>query len=115
MARINLEDIRPGMVLASDAKDRNGRILLGAGNELTDKHLKIFKMWGITDADIKNVGTEEVAALSASRFEPELLKEAENQIRERFRHTNLEHPFNQELCRLLTMRLARRESVRGDA
>ncbi len=28
MARINLEDIRPEMVLASDAKDRNGRILL---------------------------------------------------------------------------------------
>ena len=113
MARINLEDIRPGMVLASEAKDRNGRILLGAGNELTEKHIKIFKMWGVTDADIKDVGMEDVAALTASQFDPELLRETEEQIRERFRHTNMEHPFNSELCRLLTIRLARREAVRS--
>ena len=115
MARINLEDISPGMVLGGDAKDRNGRILLGAGTVLTEKHLKIFKMWGVTDADIKGVDVEEVAALTASRFDPVLFKGAEEQIRDRFCHVDMEHPFNKELCRLLVIRLARRESGRDEA
>ena len=42
MAKINLQDIRPGMVLESDLKDRNGPVLLGSNNTITEKHLKIF-------------------------------------------------------------------------
>ncbi len=110
MARINIEDVQPGMVLESDAKDRSGRVLLGAGNTLTEKHLKIFKTWGVTEADIKGIEKEEVAARVISRLDPLRLKEVEAQTRERFRHSDMNHPFTSELFRLLTVRSVRRET-----
>ena len=113
MAHINLEDVQPGMVLENDAKDRNGRILLGAGTALTEKHLKIFKMWGLTEADIKGIKKEEVAARAVSGFDPLALSEIEDQMKERFRHADMKHPFNSELFRLLTLRLARRGAGRN--
>lgn len=112
MARINLEDVRTGMVLESDVKDRNGRVLLGAGATLTEKNLKIFKMWGVTDADIRGVAKEDVAARAVSGLDPQVVDEIEAQMRDRFRHTDMNHPFNAELFRLLTIRFARREGGR---
>lgn len=109
MARINLEDVQIGMVLESDVKDRNGRVLLGAGAALTEKHLKIFKMWGVTDADIRGVAKEEVVARAVSRLDPQVVNEIEAQMRDRFRHADMSHPFNDELFRILTIRFARRE------
>jgi hypothetical protein len=114
MARINLEDVQVGMVLASDVKDRNGRILLGAGTMLTEKHLKIFKMWGVADADIRGVGKEEVAARAVAKLDPILLKGVEEQLKERFHHTDINHPFNEELLRILSIRFTRREAGRNE-
>ncbi len=114
MAIINQEDLQPGMILESDVKDRNGRVLLGAGNTLTQKHLRIFKMWGVTEADIRGVEKEEVEARAASRLDPVLLKGVEEGLRKHFRHTDMEHPFNSELFRLLTIRFARRERAGAD-
>jgi len=110
MARINIEDVQPGMVLGSDTKDRNGRVLLGAGNVLTEKHLKIFKMWGVTEADIKGIEEEEAAARAVSGLDPLLLEAAEERMRARFLHADMNHPFNGELFRLLTKRVVRRET-----
>ncbi|HEC20225.1 MAG TPA: HDOD domain-containing protein, partial [Gammaproteobacteria bacterium] len=55
MAILNLQDLKPGMVLAADAKHHSGRVLLAAGTELTEKHLKVFHTWGLTEADIDGV------------------------------------------------------------
>ncbi|MGZ3595494.1 MAG: HDOD domain-containing protein, partial [Syntrophales bacterium] len=62
MGIINLEDIQVGMVLAGDIRERSGRVLLASGSEITENHLRVFKMWGITEADIKDVEKEEIAA-----------------------------------------------------
>ncbi len=113
MAKINLQDIRPGMVLESDLKDRNGHVLLGSNNTITEKHLKIFKMWGVTEANIQGVKKEDVTAKAVSHLDPALLKEIEEKTRERFRHVNMQHPFNDELFRLLTIRFARRKPEGG--
>ena len=110
MANINLEDIQPGMILESDVKDRNGRVLLGTGISITAKHLQIFKMWGITEADIRGIRKEEVVARVVSQFDPVLLQGVEDRIRESFRRTDKTHPFIGELVRLLTIRFARRDS-----
>lgn len=34
------------MVVGADVQDRHGRLLLGAGTELTRKHLMVFRTWG---------------------------------------------------------------------
>ncbi|HTX99613.1 MAG TPA: hypothetical protein VMG09_06305 [Bacteroidota bacterium] len=116
MAIINIENITPGMVLASDVKDRAGRILLAAGKEVNEKSLRIFKMWGVTDADILGVEQEEIAARAASAIRPEVYRDAEQRARELFRHCDVEHLVVKELIRLVALRLARKmEDTNGSS
>ena len=62
MGKVNLENLKPGMILAAKVTERGGRVLLGAGMELTEKHISIFRKWGITEADVQNISQEEAAA-----------------------------------------------------
>lgn len=104
MGLISISDIRPGMVLAADVRDRNNRVLLAAGQEVTEKHVKIFKMWGVTDADIKGATHEEMVAQEMANVDPMTYQDAERVTLELFRHTDLEHPGVKELARLATLR-----------
>jgi len=113
MGTINLEDIKAGMILGGDIKDRNGLVLLSAGHEITEKHLKILKMWGIMEVDIEGVTREETISEATSQIDPLLLQEAETKIREQFRHTDMENRFMNELFRLLTLRSVH-ETLRGE-
>ena len=107
MGLINIADIRAGMVLEKDVNDRNNRVLLKAGIELTAKHIKIFKMWGVTEADIQGVAHEDVEAQEAAALDPELLRTADLATQELFTHAGSEHPGVRELARLSTMRRVR--------
>jgi hypothetical protein len=110
MGIINLEDIQVGMLLAGDIKERSGRVLLAGGSEITEKHLRVFKMWGITEADIKNVDQEEIAANIVAQLDPFLFQNVQNRVRERFCLADMEHPFMEELFRLVTLRQVRHQS-----
>ena len=107
MGLINLDNIESGMTLGRDIVNRNGLALLKAGEKITEKHLRILKMWGITEADIKGVDKEEILQKSAAEIDPRVLEEASAKVNEIFRHTDREHPFIEELIRLVTLRLAR--------
>jgi hypothetical protein len=108
MATVNLESLKPGMVLGTDVKDRAGRILLASGQEISEKALRVFKMWGVTEADIQGVDQEQVAAMSTSDIKPELLEAAEEKTRVLFAHCKWENPVTKELFRLSTARVARK-------
>jgi hypothetical protein len=107
MGKINVGDVRGGMVLAADVLDRNGRTLLAKGVEVSDKHIRIFKMWGITEVDIQGVALEDVAAHDAAAIDPAMREKAEAAIADLFRFTDPEHPGVKELHRLATMRFVR--------
>jgi len=98
------------MVLAGDVKNLSGVILLAEGHEITEKDLKILKMWGITEADIQGVKKEEILSKTTSLKDPQCLEEAVTYFQERFCHTDLNHPFIQELFHLLTLQRARDQS-----
>jgi hypothetical protein len=110
MGIINLEDIQVGMVLAADIKERSGRVLLAGGSEISEKHLRVFKMWGITEADIKDVEKEEIAASIVAQLDPSLFQDVQSRVREHFRLTDMEHPFIKELFRLVTLRQVRHKA-----
>jgi len=113
MGVINIDDIQPGMVLAAPVTDRRGRVLLGAGCEITEKQLRILRMWGVIEADIQGVERAEVAAKAVTDLDPALLERAETGARRLFAHMDLSHPAVQELFRLCTLRLARRSPTGG--
>jgi hypothetical protein len=108
MGIISLDAIKPGMVLAGDVKDRSGRILLSAGAEINEKHLRIFKMWGVLSAPVQGEEKEETHSNTASEIDPDLLREVERKTVELFCHNDLAHPFIRELFRLVTLENLRR-------
>ena len=49
MIRVNIADLKPGMVLAHSVRNHQGVMLLGAGVKITKKNIRIFKSWGVID------------------------------------------------------------------
>ncbi|MEE9256565.1 MAG: hypothetical protein V3V56_05280, partial [bacterium] len=113
MGTINLDDLKPDMMLAAEVKARNGRTLLTAGTTLTAKHIGIFKTWGVTEADIQGVSKEDAAAPVADDIPPSLYRNAEEAVRERFRHTDGAHPFMGELQRICIFRRLKKFGIRA--
>jgi hypothetical protein len=104
MGMIRLESVEPGMILANDLKERGGRILLGAGAEISQRHLVIFKAWGITEVDIQGAENKDLEEVPDQSLDPALLEEIKAQTAELFRHTDLQHVAIKELVRLFTLR-----------
>lgn len=112
MAIVNLEDLKPGMVLAADAVHLNGRVLLRSGTELTERHIQICKMWGLTDAEVEGAHDEGIEGPRG--IEARFLQEAESEMREAFRHTDLQHPAMAGLFRLCVQRRAQTKAETAD-
>ena len=52
MIRVNIADLKPGMVLAHSVRNHQGIMLLGAGTKITKKNIRIFKSWGVIDVSV---------------------------------------------------------------
>jgi hypothetical protein len=90
MAFVTAEQARAGMVLAAEVTDRRGRLLIPAGNELTDRHVQALHMWGVTHLEIEGDEPEDEAMAAIS---PEVIEMAEAQTAQRFAELDTDHPF----------------------
>lgn len=72
MGIVLLDDLKPGMVLAADVRDGSGRMLLPGGAEVEEKHLKIFRSWGVGQVDVADGETP----ASEEELPPEVLDAA---------------------------------------
>lgn len=105
MAIIPIDSLSAGMQLKSDVCDRSGRMLLPAGGELTERHLKIFRTWGVLEADIEDGGSLDAPQpLARVDVDPARLAAAEEAVRRLFRMNDPEHPAIRELMRICTAR-----------
>lgn len=52
MSILPLDQLTPGMVVANNVCDAGGRILLARSSAITERHLRIFKTWGVTEVDV---------------------------------------------------------------
>jgi len=91
MARIMLDQAQPGMILAQPVSNTNGRVLLPAGCEISDKHIKAMKMWGIVDLCVK--GGDENDNGQTHAVSPEKLEAAKASLAEVFKHANTGTPI----------------------
>lgn len=111
MGKVAIDNLEVGMLLAGDVHDRSGRMLLGSGSELTQKHLLIFRTWGVLEVDIDGVGESDSGDELPSDIDPVELADTERLLEPLFRHTNREHPAIIELMKLAVLRKVRH----GDA
>ena len=109
--RVNIDDLVAGMVLAQDAVHMNGRVLLCSGTCLTEKHLKVFKTWGLTEAQIKGGTGEEVSQHSMQHLDPASVKDAEQALQEKFRHMDMGLPAAAELFRVCVRHYVERQAM----
>lgn len=107
VSKVPTENLIPGMLLAADVRDRNGRLLLKTGVELTDKHLYILRTWGIVEVEVVGVDENQEGSAGSVAIDPELWSVIQAEITPLFRHTDLSHPAIKELLRIRIVREAR--------
>ena len=104
MGIVALDNLTTGMVLAADVLDRSGRLLLGSGSELTQKHLVIFRTWGVSEANIVGPDESDGHVALPPDVSPEDLARAEESLEPIFRLAGTEHPVMKEIFQLAALR-----------
>ena len=104
MAVLSVDHAEPGMVLAAAVTDRQGRLLIPQGKELSERHVQALKMWGVAQIDVEGEGD---AADAFAAVEPEVLQEAEATLEARFARVDRSHPFLEQLFQYCVNRKAR--------
>jgi HD-like signal output (HDOD) protein len=98
MGSIHINKLKPGMVIDAEVRDINGRLLLKRDKEIQSAHIRIFKIWGITEINIRgNNGSKDASTGSA---DPELIEKIKENTLDLFRHVDLEHPAIKEIFRI---------------
>ena len=104
MGKVRIKELKMGMVLASHARDPNGRLLIPAGEEITDKHILTLKAWGIAEVDIEGNEDEVSQGLSSVKKAEPVPTQVIEEVDELFRYTNKQHPAIKELIELCKLR-----------
>jgi hypothetical protein len=107
MPIIPINRLSPGMVLKSPVRDITGRLLLGAEVELQEKHINIFKTWGIAEVEVQGDGEEETGQGDGAQVDEAALARARDEM-------NVIFSFN-DLGRSSVMREVFRLSVLNKA
>ncbi len=107
MALMRTSDIHIGMELASDVVDEQGRLMIREGTNVSERELRLLKMWGVSELDVV-CDDAEAADNSPLTMDPMLVTEHAPAACELFRHADLTHPVTAQLFRECIVRLARR-------
>lgn len=99
MSEIEIKGLKAGMVLGRDVKDKNGRLLVSAGTTLTDRHIRVMKIWGVAGAFIED-GKGDASSHEETVFPPEIMAAAEESLRRRFSFNDLGDETVSELFRI---------------
>jgi HD-like signal output (HDOD) protein len=107
MGMVHVDNLEVDMVLSEDVKDIKSRLLLAKGQKIQSKHIRIFKIWGITEVGVTCVQDEENQ--SESDIDPNKLEEITEETKHMFKHVDLSHPALKELFRISILHRSRQE------
>ncbi len=114
MGTIRVTSLKPGMILAEDVKDVRGRLLLAGGRPVGAEHIRIFKIWGIPQVEIKGAaGAKEKEA--AIPIDPRVIERLNAAAEKIFRHTDRKHPAVNEMFNLAILHRAVHGADGGEA
>ena len=93
----SIDQLKPGMVLATDVTDMSGRLLLSKGRAIDPNHLNIFKMWGVPEVQVQD--GQENGPKGAPTVDPEAMRRAAESLKSAFSGNDLNHPAVAEIFR----------------
>ncbi len=104
MTYLDLEAVKPGMVVAADVEGKAGQILLRAGTRLSERQIGLLAANAIGGIEIR--AAADPPAAPSPGVDPARVEAA---LRALFRDTDTTHPFIQAL-----MRAARARMLQGN-
>lgn len=100
MGALNINDIKAGMVLAEDVRNRHGIILLKKGRILSERDITVLKTWGITGADIKDIDRDQVVKEEMKALPNDVVESIEKKLNEFFPPFG-DNPVMEEIYRIV--------------
>jgi hypothetical protein len=103
MAKVKTECLQPGMVAGADVRNMDGMLLMPSGCELSDRHIRILKTWGVAEITVGQSAEEAAAAPRrpiSAKPTPELIKA----VKARFWQLDETNPVHEEILRLMLRR-----------
>jgi hypothetical protein len=52
--QVDLDKLKPGMVLAGSVRNHQGMLLLESGKKISARAIRIFKSWGVTQVHVRS-------------------------------------------------------------
>jgi HD-like signal output (HDOD) protein len=95
MSHVRVDDLQQGMILSEDVRDIKCRLLLSKGQEILSKHLRVLKIWGITEVDV--VGTATEKTIDATERNPERMAHIQSLTDHVFKPVDVHHPALKEI------------------
>jgi len=84
MGILNINDLKEGMTLAADVKNKHGNIMIKQGMTLTEKHIMLLKAWGIPDADVEGTDRDQLHQEEMKTVSPEVIAVIEKELSDFF-------------------------------
>ncbi len=94
----NINDVQVGMITADKVMSQ-GRVILGPGVEITEKTLRVFKSWGVSEVDIEGEGASDVVA-TQSALTDEDKKKIEDEMTILFAKVDMKNEVMEEIYRI---------------
>ncbi|MHC4661182.1 MAG: hypothetical protein ACYS8W_05785 [Planctomycetota bacterium] len=86
MPRTDINDIKPGMILEEPAMDSLGRVLLEAGEKLTEKYITKLKAFGIAALSVRTGEPAPATGASRPKMSEQRRKEITGMLQAKFAH-----------------------------
>ncbi len=106
MGLINTNDLKIGMILEQAALNKNGTVILREGSALTEKHINLFKAWGVNEVYIKGVDSAQMVREEMEALPDEVVEAIERELDELF------PPFKSESVMEEIHRIVKKISLR---
>ena len=94
MISVDLEEYKPGMILAESVYSRQDVLLLKEGTELSERKVWILKSWGISRVSVKGEQDEDVKL--DKRKESKAMETIKKELKEKFSDV-LQDPVMEEI------------------
>ena len=92
------DKIKSGQILSEEVRDINGRLLLAKGHAIEERHVRIFKIWGIPEVNL--VGADHHEATSDPSMDAAMLEQTKKNVETLLCHVDPAHPAIKEIYRL---------------
>ena len=97
---IPIDKVAPGVEVLSDVFNVNKALVVPKGALLTERHLKVLKMWGVESVNVAVEGEDGSQSAAQPTLTPEALTGAEARVKERFKHVAPGFPATEIIRRL---------------